>query len=235
MSNKTRLWLYGALVVVLMVCAMGVMSQVSAQPPTPTPAPTAVELVGVVESFTSTSLVVNGQTVNISAAEIKVTLKTGLLVKVEGTLAPDGSIQAREIKAAKPNALTGEVEITGKIVSVDGNKLVIGGQTFDILKAEVKGTLSVGQTVKIHATLVNGVWVVREVERADIRTRLRRGDDDDDDINDVDDGDIDDVDDGDIDDDHEDRSGPGGGGDDGDDDHSGPGGGGGNSGPGGGH
>ncbi len=70
----------------------------------------------------------------------------------------------------------GEFELRGTLTSIGADFIVVQGQTISIIGAEIKGTLTVGATVKVHLSLVNGTLVAREVEMA-VRTR-RSGDDD---------------------------------------------------------
>jgi hypothetical protein len=62
-----------------------------------------------------------------------------------------------------------EVEFTGVLEAVNGDQWTVDGQTFTVLPtAEIKGTLMVGQIVKVHALKgENGALIAREIELAD--------------------------------------------------------------------
>lgn len=126
----------------------------------------SIELVGVVESMTTNSITVSQQVVDISAAEINTPLEIGSVVKVQGTLAADGSIIAREVNPSQDGILPGEFEITGTLQQIGSGFIVVSGQTISVVGAEIKNALVVGELVKVHVTLVNGALTAREVENA---------------------------------------------------------------------
>jgi hypothetical protein len=61
-----------------------------------------------------------------------------------------------------------EVEFTGVLESMNGSTWVVGGRTLTVpASAEIKGTLAVGQVIKVHATLADdGSLSLREAELA---------------------------------------------------------------------
>jgi hypothetical protein len=131
-----------------------------------------VELVGTIDSVTTTSITINQQTIDTSHAEIRITLEAGLRVKVEGNLQPDGQIVAREVKLADIPADTvnvNESEIIGILTSFEGTTMVIAGQTIDVSGAEIYPGVGVNETVEAKVTLVDGQWIAREVQLADFR------------------------------------------------------------------
>jgi hypothetical protein len=157
-----------------------------------------VEFIGTIESFNNGVLVVSGRTVIITAqTEVKLQPQKGLNVKVHGTLQADGSVLAREIESVPAGQAThkpdltltpraegtrqpqgtrqaGETEFTGTVSSINGNVFIVNGITVTVT-GEIKGTIAVGDTVKVHGvTQADGSVVAREIERAD-------GDDDGDD------------------------------------------------------
>lgn len=138
--------------------------------------PVHLELVGEVEALSTTTLTINGQVIDISTAELNTTLAVGDVVKIEGTLAADGSIVATEVNPVEDTELQpGEVEITGPIEAIDGATITIGGLMIDVATAELSQdlTLEVGLVVKVHMSLVadttagTASWVAREVETHD--------------------------------------------------------------------
>jgi hypothetical protein len=133
-----------------------------------------IEFSGVVTSLGASTWVIGGQSVQVSAqTEIKPGVALGAFVKVHALPQTDGSLLAREIEldVATPTAPapgTGEQEFTGTLTAIQGDLWTIGGETVRITAGtEVKGTLQVGDVVKVHATLgSDGVLVAREVELA---------------------------------------------------------------------
>lgn len=123
-----------------------------------------IELVGVVENMTANSITVNQQVVDVSTAQINTPIEIGAVVKVQGILAADGSIVAREVNAAENGILPGEVEITGTLESFSGTTMVVGGQTIDVSTAQIGTGVALGQMVKVHATATGAnSWQAREV------------------------------------------------------------------------
>ena len=126
-----------------------------------------VELVGTVDAMTVNTITVNSQIIDVSTAEINTTAQIGTVVRVEGTLNPDGSISAREVNAAEPGFQPGEAEIIGILENVTGNTLRVSGQTIDFTNAEFQQGVTVGVRVKVHATATgNNTWIAREVAPA---------------------------------------------------------------------
>jgi len=76
---------------------------------------------------------------------------------------------ARELTNAEYNTTaTDEVEFTGTVESINGNVWTIGGRTVVVDSAtELTGFISVGQQVKVHASMgVDGSLAAREIELA---------------------------------------------------------------------
>ncbi|MEW6579933.1 MAG: DUF5666 domain-containing protein [Chloroflexota bacterium] len=154
-----------ALVTVLaaIVALLALASSALAQSPTG-----EVEVVGVVKAIEGgTTLTVNGLRIDAAGAEIKTAIMVGAAVKVEGTLQPDGTILAREVKAAEDEGLLpGESEFIGTLAGLSGTTATVNGLVFDIASAEIEPGLAAGMVVKVHARLSDGgVWVARAIER----------------------------------------------------------------------
>ncbi|MCA9913288.1 MAG: hypothetical protein KC496_08055, partial [Anaerolineae bacterium] len=134
--------------------------------------PGEAELIGILTSFNSSTMVVNGQTIDISTAELYPGLTVGEMVKVHAVATADGTWIAREAEPYSPAAeddgtgLPGEFEITGTLEAVGDGSITVAGQSIVITGAEVKSALVVGVRVKVHVSLVDGVLVAREVENA---------------------------------------------------------------------
>lgn len=136
--------------------------------------PAEVEFVGPIQAVDGTTLTVGGLSVDISAAQVRTPLALDALVRVEGVLLPDGSIVAREVRAA---TLPDEAEFVGLVDALTAEAVVVSGLSFDVRAAEVGPGVAVGARVKVHATLsTEGVWVARQVA---LFIPDRAGDDDD--------------------------------------------------------
>ena len=127
--------------------------------------PGEVELVGEVVGMTLDTITVNGQEINIVGAELDVPLALLILVEVEGTLNPDGSITARQVSAAQEDVIAGEAELIGTLDSFDGATMTVNGQVVDVTNAEIKTGITFGGSVKIHAMATGAnTWLAREAE-----------------------------------------------------------------------
>ncbi|HUN05168.1 MAG TPA: DUF5666 domain-containing protein [Aggregatilineales bacterium] len=134
---------------------------------------TQIEIIGVIDAMTSSSITINGLVIDISVAEINIPLAVGTQVKVQGSLAAGGLIVAREVNDPLGNG-TGddgtpspvdELEIRGVLSAINGTLYTIGGQVVDGSLAEIKVGVVVGAVVKAHASVsADGTWVAREIE-----------------------------------------------------------------------
>ena len=141
-----------------------------------------VELVGIIENMTSTTITVNQQIINLTGAELNIPLEIGSLVKIEGNLSEAGEITAREVNAPDENAQAGEAELVGILESYDGSTMVINGQVVDVATAEVKAGIVIGELVKVHVTANDdGTWQAREAEPTAVPTQDDTTDDNSDD------------------------------------------------------
>lgn len=149
-------------------------SIIYAQEVTPSPTPTPdnrVELIGEIQAMDLDTITVSGQVIDLTMAEINTALEIGAVVKVQGWLLEDGTILAREVNDLNDDdqndeTLTDEVEIVGILSAYEGTTMTIAGQVVDVSKAEIKAGVEVDEYVKAHATIVDGIWVAREVEPA---------------------------------------------------------------------
>jgi uncharacterized membrane protein YkoI len=119
-------------------------------------------------------MVVNGQTIDVTAAEIEAGIVVGQTVKVHATATGANTWQAREVEVLQPSNATppqapvgGEFEVTGTLESIGSGFIVVSGQTISITSAEIKDPLLLGTLVKVHVTVVNGQLTAREIENAD--------------------------------------------------------------------
>lgn len=124
-----------------------------------------IEIVGVVDAVTATSITLNGQVIDISTAELNDTIAVGAVVKIHLSVAADGTFVAREVELAVGD--DGELEMFGTVQALTATTVTINGQVIDISLAEMKDALAVGSFVKVHFSMAaDGTLVAREVELA---------------------------------------------------------------------
>jgi hypothetical protein len=135
------------------------------------------EFVGVVETQSAQSWTVGGSPVSLSSqTEVKGVISVGDVVKVHARLSPEGARLAREIELifgdagglnASPSTQD-EFEFIGPIEAMDGALWMIGALQVTVTpQTEVKGDLSLGVVVKVHAGHgPAGELIAREIEPA---------------------------------------------------------------------
>jgi hypothetical protein len=125
-----------------------------------------IEIIGAIDAVTADTITVHGYTVHTTGALIQATLEVNKGVKIEGTLLSDGSVQAREIYAIRLSAKIQTLELVGVVTSIDETTIGLDGQSFSLAGAQIKGTIVVGDTVKVEAVLqTDGTWAAREVRK----------------------------------------------------------------------
>ncbi len=140
--------------------------------------PGEAELVGVLQSFNGTTMVVNGQSLDVSAAEINSGVEVGQTVKVRATGTNANTWQAREVESFQSGATTTQpplddgFEITGTLENIGSGNIVVAGQTISIIGAEIKDPLLLGTLIRVRARIVNQQMAAREIQNA------RTGEDD---------------------------------------------------------
>lgn len=155
--------------------------EVQAISPAAATAGAEIEFNGVVTSIGANTWVIGARTVQVTPqTEIKAGVALGALVKVHALPQANGTLVAREIEvttaATATASATGtsqprpgnEQEFTGTLTAINGDVWTIGGRAVRITAStEVKGTLQIGDRLKVHASPgTDGVLVAREVELA---------------------------------------------------------------------
>ena len=150
-------------VAVAFTAALSAVSRlvVNAQPPSPA---NTVEIVGVVQAVQGNVVTVNQLQIDISTARVKVSPRVGFGIKIEGVLQPTGTVVASEVTSWQNMSTVAQAEISGQIQSITGTQIVIGRQTIDISKAQLKTKLAVGLTVHLHVIFRNGQLIASEIE-----------------------------------------------------------------------
>ncbi len=127
-----------------------------------------IEFYGTIQSANSTAIVINGQIVDVRGAQINVPLTVGMGARVQATVLSDGSLLARQVDPLSAGLIPGIVEINGTVTNFILPILTISGQTIDITGAEVSGSITIGQIVRVFAVATApGVWQARFVDAVD--------------------------------------------------------------------
>jgi len=149
-----------------------------------------MEFTGLVDSIGPDAWSVGGLTVGITVAtEIAGEPQVGDLVKVHALIVPPETLIAREIALAEsptdepssddaPPAPGDEVEFVGQVVTIAADAWTVDDQIVAVTSdTEIKGTISVGDLVKVHALVGPDLSLTaREIELASQEDAL--GDDD---------------------------------------------------------
>jgi hypothetical protein len=136
--------------------------------------PDEIELVGVLDSYSGTTLVVAGQTIDVSRASIDDAVAVGEQVQIHATLNAQGIWVARVVEFASDDDDVDAVDmddddgfaIVGTLEQIDAQTLNVSGQTISLVDAEVHGVLLVGALVTVEGSRDDDVLVAAEVELA---------------------------------------------------------------------
>ncbi len=140
------------------------------------------EFTGTVVSMGETEWVIAGRSVQVDAStEIEAEIQQGDLVRVHAFLDETGSLLGREIELVSKQDLDDteldeddspesgeELEFTGTVDLIEGDQWTIDGKVVLVsVDTEVKGDVSEGSLVKVHATLTpEGDLLATEIEPA---------------------------------------------------------------------
>ncbi|GAP12838.1 hypothetical protein LARV_00578 [Longilinea arvoryzae] len=132
------------------------------------------EVKGVVESITDTLWVIGGFNIQTDATtQIASGLAVGDMAMAEGTIQPDGTMLASEIKAVETGEGGGHggvpggnrIKFSGVVQSISADMWVISGQTVAITPdTMIKGSPQVGDYVMVEALDVNGVITANQIK-----------------------------------------------------------------------
>ncbi|MDX1612874.1 MAG: DUF5666 domain-containing protein [Candidatus Promineifilaceae bacterium] len=143
------------------------------------------ELEGTVEAIGDNEWTVDGQTVQLAdGAEIEAGIEVGDMVKVEGSLADDGSLLAREIEALHGDDMDDDddddmdddehvagtkFELSGMLSDISGDSYTIAGQLVVAgAGTEIGPGVEAGVMVKAEGAISeDGTLLAREIERVD--------------------------------------------------------------------
>jgi hypothetical protein len=172
-----------------------------------------IEFVGIVESMSTSTWVVSGRAIVLTAqTEVKGVITEGTLVKVHASSVEGQGLVAREVEPAEADDFDeddmddeSDLEYEGFVESINEESVVIDGTTFYFADfTEFEDEINVGDYVEIYFFDQDGTLVVREIELEDFDDDGPDDlDDDHDDDDDDDDNDHDDDGDDDDDDDHD--------------------------------
>lgn len=127
-----------------------------------------IEFYGTIQSANNTAIVINGQIVDIRGALVNTPLTTGVGVRVQATVLSGGNLTARQVDPFPAGVIPGIVEINGTVTNFVQPILTISGQTIDTTGAEIIGTITLGQIVRVFAVApAPGEWQARLVDAVD--------------------------------------------------------------------
>ncbi len=123
------------------------------QPPTPPQHPHV--MVGELETLNADSVVVKGQTFDTTSAEVEEGVAEGDWVRVEYTVAEDGSFVATHVAKLqlpqRPNVFT----TIGELTELNADTAIIGGLTYDITEATIEEGVEIGDLVRVTFHIEN--------------------------------------------------------------------------------
>ncbi len=143
--------------------------------------PDEAEFVGTLTESSGDSMTIAGIVFDVSSAEIGAGVEVGERVKVHAQFTVENTWQAREVKLVEGEDQSpkdqpeDELALVGTLEAITDTSITVSGQVISIIGAEIKDELLVGVLVKVHATLVDGEWVAREVELFSIGDDDRQG------------------------------------------------------------
>ena len=124
-----------------------------------------IEFYGTIQSANNTAIVINGQIIDVRGALVNAAFTTGAAVRVQATMLADGSLVARQIDPLPVGIIPGIVEISGTVIDLAATTLTLNGQIIDITDAEISGSITLGQSVRVFAVATApGVWQARFVD-----------------------------------------------------------------------
>lgn len=137
-----------------------------------------IELVGFVQAIDANTLLIGGQLISLSGAQVTPGLDAGAIVRAQVTSTDTGWV-ARSVRAFTPRANgddssgliddfddDDDFELVGTLQGVGDGFIIISGQQFDVSQADVRGLLALGALARVEFEQVGGQWVVTEVRSA---------------------------------------------------------------------
>ncbi|MCC6805389.1 MAG: hypothetical protein IT319_21090 [Anaerolineae bacterium] len=150
--------------------------------------PGIVEIEGTITAVNGSAITIGGALFDIASAGISDQLAVGQMVRVYAVAAAPrqwnallvvnaGILQQPATLAAIPEATaipavlaTPEVgedfEIFGTVTAFDGTSITIDGQRFIVGSARLDSGIAVGVAVRMEIRVINGQWVIEEIETA---------------------------------------------------------------------
>lgn len=125
------------------------LSMLSAQTP-PSAEPAQITVYGTIQSMNANGIVLNGQIIDTTGAQIDAPLQTGMVIQVDIIVTADGLLSAQRVIPQPVGVLPGVVVIEGTAdnVQADG-RFEIGGQTITML--DTAQSIASGDTVRVFA------------------------------------------------------------------------------------
>ncbi|MBI5931102.1 MAG: hypothetical protein HY862_17465 [Chloroflexi bacterium] len=125
-------------------------SVAAAELPQPSNAPEhPAMMVGELEALNADSIVVRGQTFDTTNAEVEAGLAVGDWVRVEFTVATDGSLVATKVAKLQLPQHPNSFSTIGELTELNTDTALIGGLTYDVTGATIEEGVEVGDLVRV--------------------------------------------------------------------------------------
>ncbi len=132
------------------------------------------EIIGLLESFDGTTMLINGQTIDVSEADVQDGITFGGFVLVHAILKDDDDVWiARSAESFVASELDdeldeGELILIGTLEVLGNQELTVAGQpiSIDATETEIQDILIVGVRVKVRVRITNDEWLALEIENS---------------------------------------------------------------------
>lgn len=132
------------------------------------------EIIGLLESFDGTTMLINGQTIDVSEADVHDGITFGGFVLVHAILQDDDDVWiARSAESFVASELDdeldeGELILIGTLEVLGNQELTVAGQpiSIDATETEIHDILIVGVRVKVRVRITNDEWLALEIENS---------------------------------------------------------------------
>lgn len=127
-----------------------------------------LEIIGTIIWFSHNEIIVNGQLIDVSQAEINIDLVIDAPVKIKGRLEQGNRLVAETIDLIDDGLRPNELELVGILEVLENDSLIVSGRTINTSNAEVDPTLEIGQAIAVFFSIAkndegNSFWAIREV------------------------------------------------------------------------
>lgn len=175
------------------LAADGSLSAREIEPTSPGLIPGIVEIEGTIDAMNGSTVTISGEVFDIASAGIGGQLAVGNVARVYAVAVAPHQWNARLVvstaalqQPVMPPAATAEIvttsipapavvatpevgedfEIFGTVTAFDGTSITVDGQPFFVGSARLDSGIAVGVAVRMEIRVINGNWVIEEIETA---------------------------------------------------------------------